>query len=497
MRPQRAVRIDVLKSTRFGAVVVIAILLSAASGWTQDNVRTDFTAAAEVGAVKLDARPAPAKVTTEDETALVSKGYVKIGSVNASQDGTKTNPEITQVLNSVALARAAEAGGDVVRFEKEGAPTYVGKTKRKCTASEYVDEQRFVKTGQDCVHPDQPPSIHNACSDHYEWKTVSTKKCTNWEEVPVFGKQKQVGVESQGTVWRYGLAAERRAAAARAEAAAAFAAKRADRYGLRTAIEADDLAMMKWVLETDPALAHNALYEDGPTPLQLAAYRGNVEEVKLLVARGADVNNAEDSGGTTLLCGAGSKDVAEFLVAKGANVNAKDSGGKTPLLNAGYLGDLGLVELLLDKGADFNAKDNDGATVLHHAALHETGTRGVAEFLVAKGANVNARDNAGDTPLFRAAYSGNKEVVELLLDKGADVNAKNRFGDTPLHRAVYWAHKDVAELLLAKGADINARNDKRQTPLHCAASKGAKEMVQLLLAKAAYINFRDDEGKTP
>ena len=89
---------------------------------------------------KVDARSAPAKVTGEVDSALTGKGYVHIGTVSASQPGKKVNPEVTKQLESAILQRAAEAGGDLVFFFKEGniettdVPT--GKTRKGCTEQE-------------------------------------------------------------------------------------------------------------------------------------------------------------------------------------------------------------------------------------------------------------------------------------------------------------------------------------------------------------------------
>jgi len=57
-----------------------------------------------------------------------------------------------------------------------------------------------------------------------------------------------------------------------------------------------------------------------------------LESVKLLVAAGADVNAANDTGETPLHYGAqASDDIVKFLAAHGAKLDAKDSKGRTPV----------------------------------------------------------------------------------------------------------------------------------------------------------------------
>ena len=63
---------------------------------------------------------------------------------------------------------------------------------------------------------------------------------------------------------------------------------------------------------------------------------GNIEEVKLHLAAGADVN-AKIRGGITLLHSAtanGHKEITELLIDNGADVNAKTKDGRTPLDSA-------------------------------------------------------------------------------------------------------------------------------------------------------------------
>ena len=184
------------------------------------------------------------------------------------------------------------------------------------------------------------------------------------------------------------------------------------------------------------------------SPLHEAARAGDKAQVEALLAKGADVNAKDNSGGTPLHRAAneGRKDVVELLIIKGADVNAKAKDGQTPLHRLASAGRKDVVELLIIKGADVNAKANNGWTPLHRAAYY--GEKDVAELLLAKGADVNAKDNDGETPLLWAAMEGQKDIVELLLAKGADVNAKGKYGSTPLARATYGGKKkDIAELL--------------------------------------------------
>jgi len=83
-------RVGVIQFMKFAAAM--AILLWSAGGWAQSDSQADFT---PLISQKVDARSAPAKVTTEGESALTSKGYVQIGTIKAAQPGKKTSAEVT------------------------------------------------------------------------------------------------------------------------------------------------------------------------------------------------------------------------------------------------------------------------------------------------------------------------------------------------------------------------------------------------------------------
>jgi len=96
------------------------------------------------------------------------------------------------------------------------------------------------------------------------------------------------------------------------------------------------------------------------TALQAASSSGIIDLVKILVARGAELNAApsEFNGGTALQLSAknGHTKVAQYLLAKGADANAPGSKehGHTALEFAAWHGRLDMVQLLINAGADTN-----------------------------------------------------------------------------------------------------------------------------------------------
>ncbi len=238
--------------------------------------------------------------------------------------------------------------------------------------------------------------------------------------------------------------------------------------------------------------------------LHKAAADGDIEQVKLLISKGADINAKDEKKNTPLhyAVKSGAMKLVQLLVEAGADVNAKDKRGHSPLYYTIREKDLDTAKLLIVRGADVNAKDKQGLTALHSAALG--GLKDIAELLLAHGADVNAKDNRSRTPLHivldvdRMGYRLFKDVAELLIAKGADVSSKDDDGRTPLHLAAESAQKDIVELLLAKGAKVDEKDDEFEfTALHYAARFGNKNVAEFLVARGADINATDKEGHTP
>lgn len=214
-----------------------------------------------------------------------------------------------------------------------------------------------------------------------------------------------------------------------------------------------------------------------------AAKRGDLEEVKALVAGGEKINIKDDRNLTPLYYAAkiGHKNLCEFLITKGADVNESPELFYAPLYAAfnkrGAEGEE-TFKFLVEQGSDFKIVVG-GYTLLHNAALscHDESQRNIAVFLISKGMDVNVLGYKDKTPLHMV---GCKKICELLLSKGADIEAKDKTGRTPLFYASSNNKKEVCELLLSKGADVNAKNNSGRTPLSEALKIANKEIIDLL-----------------
>lgn len=130
------------------------------------------------------------------------------------------------------------------------------------------------------------------------------------------------------------------------------------RAPLHIALKEESERALRSLLEY-PALDVNRPNAAGETPLMLAALRGRLDWVQLLVKRGAAINRA---GWTALhyACSGPDEGVVAWLLSQGAVIDARSPNGSTPLMLASGYGGLTAAEQLLAAGADPRLANEQG-----------------------------------------------------------------------------------------------------------------------------------------
>ena len=154
------------------------------------------------------------------------------------------------------------------------------------------------------------------------------------------------------------------------------------------------------------------------TALSRAARNGDVALMRLLLAHGAKI--ADTPNVARSASSGHCRECLRIVLDGGANPNGATRSGRSALQDAAAFGDIEMVRMLVEKGADVSVADRRGYTALMRAALsYEPGAPQVVEYLLARGANVNLKNETGDTALSFAVRFGETPIVAMLRKTGA------------------------------------------------------------------------------
>jgi len=237
------------------------------------------------------------------------------------------------------------------------------------------------------------------------------------------------------------------------------------------AVYAEDLNLMRSMLQEDPSLAHfsHEAFDDpfrsgrfsvatlafavvGPPQQQLdwrsVERKINFDMVKLLVEAGADPNVNNLHGRPLCLCR--QEHIAQYLIDNGGDINLWHDNGGAPVYFSVWQIDPDRLKMQLRLGADAQQiNPHNGSSTLHSAAEVAPNQDVLADHLeiirTLADAGVDTGHKAGigvqsdwgpiyraDTPLHMAAVRNRPEVVQALIDIGCDRSLLNAQGETPL-----------------------------------------------------------------
>eukprot|EP01080_Neovahlkampfia_damariscottae_P010211 gene10211-2631_t len=183
-----------------------------------------------------------------------------------------------------------------------------------------------------------------------------------------------------------------------------------------------DVEKLKTLFDENPNFSVNDGDYDYRTPLHLAASEGQLEVVKYLIKKGADINAADRFRNTPIqdALRAGHNEVVSLLKSRGGTSELPTIKKMASLMSAIQNGNLTKVKNLILVSPDLiDASDYDNRTPLHIAA--SIGDLEIVQFLLEAGADVNALDNQDETPIQDALSHGKSQVVDFLIQKGGEI----------------------------------------------------------------------------
>lgn len=229
----------------------------------------------------------------------------------------------------------------------------------------------------------------------------------------------------------------------------------------------------------------------GQTPLHIAAMNGQLDNLKLLISKGANPKDTDRYQNNLLhiAAKANQSKVIEHLLDKAyIDIDEKNSFDKTPLF---YSNEYRSAKALIDKGAKLSELPDDG-TKLTQIAAHQKNKEFI-ELLLNNNPKIKSK-----VPIFHYIDKKDLEFAKFLLDKGFDINLVDHFRNSALFDAVFMnGAQDFAEFLLKNGIDPNLQNKNGDTALHSAAFFTKVDNIELLLKYGASPNIKNNKGLTP
>lgn len=252
------------------------------------------------------------------------------------------------------------------------------------------------------------------------------------------------------------------------------------------------------LVSTDPHLKSKDLL-DGPTALHYLAeakFWWQLDGIKLLVEKGANINSRNEKGETPLhIASVGN------LVGRIEEDCGKDLGFWKP----------SCVQLLLDLGADPNALDNAGMSPFQKASSAPE----IMRILLQRGADLSVGKMP---PLFSAIHACDAETLKIILDMGASPNTKDITKACPVNHRVTDQERSallcscflsysssgkrssvpLVKLLIEEGADVYAPLNDRETLIHYVFEHAEYPIINAFLECSDKIDFnvRDQLGRT-
>lgn len=186
---------------------------------------------------------------------------------------------------------------------------------------------------------------------------------------------------------------------------------------------------------------------NGVSAILLAIYHGKADVARLFVELGAPMDIFEASALGKV------DRITALLNEDPSRVSAYSQDGFYPLGLAAFFGQLDAVRALIAAGADVHAVARNAFKVqpLHAAAASRN--LDIVRAVLEAGADPNVPQQQGFVPLHEAGTNGNRELAELLIKHGADPRQANEAGKSSIDLAKEKGHTELADWMVTATGD--------------------------------------------
>ena len=174
-------------------------------------------------------------------------------------------------------------------------------------------------------------------------------------------------------------------------------------------------------------------------------------------------------------------------------INKPDESGTTSLMFAAEFGQVEALRLLISKGAILDQIDEMGRMAIHRAAAagqlsackclllqnEVINEEFYIEIRYENDSHLSIHDLSGMTPLMLAIINGHVDTVRFLCTFSEHLNlAHTRTGDTALHFAVRKSSPEMVSILLDAYADPDPKNAEGKKPFDLIASNFSEDSLE-------------------
>ena len=238
---------------------------------------------------------------------------------------------------------------------------------------------------------------------------------------------------------------------------------------------------------------------NGDTALTIAAQRGYLEIVKLLVEGRSDtlIRNNQGLNATDCAFCNNHEEVQSFLLNK--EIMPIDKFLKHKMMDECSTGNVESVRHLVDDYGEaivnFREECFNYASPLHMAC--KKGHLALAQLLIQNKANINNHNSNSATPLISSVRCRQMHIVEWLIAQGVRMNDRNYENTSALHGAIFTGSLHIVKLMVENGSLLNLHLTNSYTAVHIAVQEQHLDILEYLLHKGAVPDVTLTDGATP